>query len=247
MKNTNNKMHEKAVSKAAEMGLASSLTEVEDLNVEVQCDPGKIVSGQVETVEILGEGLVMKQDLRMEKMEVETEAISINAMRAAIGNIELEEPTAAQLRVILTERDITRAFASDYIHQKLQKLRVTIDGEPKTLDIQKVDFTLPGKGKIHLSCNVWVRETGESKPVAFTAVPQVRSNNHGATLTDISYGDKRELSPELTAALVEKSDDILNLRTFELSGISLQLENLEVKKGQIKLQAQAYIEEIPTA
>lgn len=240
-------LHEQTVNRAAEIGIKSTLSEVEDLQVSVHTDPLALLSGKLDTVEIWGEGLVMKQDLRMEKLEVETDEIAINTLRAACGQIELEQPTNAVVRVVLTEADINRAFASDYISTKLQNLPVNVDGKPMTVDTQTVDFSLPGDGKVAIAAKVLLRETGEIERVAFTAVPHVRSDRNGATLTQVHYGEIKELSPELTAALVEKADDILNLRSFEQTGISLWLNDLQVEEKQIKLQAQAYIEEIPTA
>ncbi|MCF4969747.1 LmeA family phospholipid-binding protein, partial [Nostoc sp. CMAA1605] len=57
---------EQALNKAAEIGLSSQLDEVENLDVNIKTDPLKLIQGEVESVNIAGEGLVMQKDLRME-------------------------------------------------------------------------------------------------------------------------------------------------------------------------------------
>lgn len=58
--------HERALNKAVELGIASQLDEVERLRVAVQADPFKLVTGEVDAVAIVGVGLAINQDLRVE-------------------------------------------------------------------------------------------------------------------------------------------------------------------------------------
>jgi hypothetical protein len=50
---------EKALNKAAEIGLSSQLDEVDNLEVNIQTEPLKLIQEEVEQVHIAGEGLVM--------------------------------------------------------------------------------------------------------------------------------------------------------------------------------------------
>ena len=83
---------EQAISKIAEVGLASQLDEVENLDVTVKTDPGKILSGSVDSVAVNGKGMVMQKDLRVEEMQLQTDRIAINPLSAAFGKIELTQP-----------------------------------------------------------------------------------------------------------------------------------------------------------
>jgi len=237
---------EQALNKAAEIGLSSQLDEVEKLDVEIETDPFKVIQGQVDSVAIAGEGMVMQKDLRIEKMDMQVDRVAINPLSAAMGQIELTQPTQGKARVVLTAADINRAFNSEYIRQQLQATKININGQQMTVIPQQVDFQLPGEGKVSLNANIRLQETSETKQVAFTAVPRVAAGGETVTLEDVQYGEGQEQSPELTKALVDATSEILNLSNFDLEGISLRIKNLQIEAGKIALIAEANVTQIPS-
>lgn len=238
---------EQALSKATEVGLSSQLDEVEDITVDIRTDPGKVVQGEVDSVSIKAKGMVMQKDLRMEKMDLHTGKVAINPMSAAFGKVELKHPTDADAHVVLTEQDINRAFNSEYIREKLQNLDINVEGQPTTIDTQQVEFRLPGDNKLGLSAEIQLRKTGETQQVSFTAVPRMNGNGKSIALEEVQYADGREISPELTAALLDKASELLDLRNFELEGMSLRLKGLDLQTGNMTLQAEAHVEQIPSS
>ena len=238
---------EQALSKAVEIGLSTQLDEVENLEVDIRTDPGKLLQGELESVKIEGQGLVMQKDLRAEELEVKTNSIAINPLSAAFGKIELTRPTEADAHVVLAEQDMERAFNSEYIHDKLQNLDVNVDGQAMTIDTRQVQFRLPGDGKIALNAEILLNKTGETKQVSFTTVPRMSAGGEQISLDEVQYAEGQEVSPELTAALLERAGELLNLRNFELEGMSLRLKGLDVQKGKLTLQANAYVEKFPNA
>ena len=236
---------EQALDKAAEMGLSSQLDEVENLDVHIKTDPFKLIQGQVDTVTIDGKGLVMQKDLRVEELEMEMSTVAINPISAAFGKIELTKPTDGSAHVVLIEPDINRAFNSKYVQNQLQNQQIKVNGQLMTIEPQHVDFRLPGNGKV-VNAKLLLRETGETKQVAFTAVPRVSANGQTVTLEDVHYGEGEELSPELTKALVDQTSELLNLSNFDLEGISLRVKSLQVEVGKLTLEAEAHVEQIPS-
>ncbi|MUL34808.1 DUF2993 domain-containing protein [Gloeocapsopsis dulcis] len=239
-------MGEEALNKVAEIGLASQLDEVENLDVDIKTDPLKLIQGEVDSVNIDGDGLVMQRDLRVEELDMQMSSVAINPLSVALGKIELTKPTEASVRAILTEADINRAFNSDYVRQQLQQQQIHVDGQLVTVDAQQVDFRLPGEDKVALNASILLRETGETHQVAFSAVPRVSASGQTVTLENVEHGDKEELSPELTQALIEETSEILNLSNFDLEGMTLRINNLQIEAGKITLQAQAHVEQIPS-
>ncbi|AFZ30789.1 hypothetical protein Glo7428_2274 [Gloeocapsa sp. PCC 7428] len=236
---------EEALNKVAEIGIASQLDEVENLDVDIKTDPFKLIQGEVDSVTIDGDGLVMQGDLRVEELDMHMSSVAINPLSVALGKIELTKPTEASVRAVLTEADINRAFNSDYVRQQLQQQQIHVHGQPVTVDAQQVDFRLPGEGKVALNASVMLRE-GQTHQVAFSAVPRVSASGQTVTLENVEYGDNEELSPELTQALIEETSEILNLSNFDLEGMTLKINNLQIEAGKIILQAEAHVEQIPS-
>ena len=67
---------DKALSKVVEVGIAIGLDEAEVIDVDIRTNPAKLVQGKLDSVTISGKGLVMKQDLRMETIEVSIGKVS---------------------------------------------------------------------------------------------------------------------------------------------------------------------------
>ncbi|MBW4502878.1 MAG: DUF2993 domain-containing protein [Scytonema hyalinum WJT4-NPBG1] len=243
----NQGLGEQALNKAAEIGLSSQLDEVENLNVDVKTDPLKLLGGEVDAVKIEGEGLVMQKDLRVEELQMQIGNVAINPLSAAFGKIELTKPTKGSTRVVLIEEDINRAFNSEYVRSQLQSQKIHVNGQLMTIVPQQVDFRLPGNSKVAISASILLRETNETHQVAFSAVPKVGANGQTVSLENVEYGDTKEISPDLTKALIDATSEILNLSNFDLEGMTLRVKQLEVQTGKLIMQAEAYVEQIPSA
>lgn len=235
---------EQAINKIAEMALASQLDKAEKLQVDVKIDPGNLAKGEVDSLTIEGEGLVTPQNLRLEELEMQINRIAVNPLNALFGKIQLTKPTEGTARVVLTDTDINRALNSETGSTNSQK-SVSINGQPVLIDIPQVECGLQADGKLALNASVVLSKTGEKRQLAFTATPRISTSKTGVVLQDIQYIKGTELSPEITAALVEKASEILNLRSFELEGISLSIHQLDVEAGRLTIFATAAIAQFP--
>ena len=57
---------DRAISEAAEVGLANQLDEAKNLDVDICTNPLNIMQGEIDSVSVKGEGLVIKKELRAE-------------------------------------------------------------------------------------------------------------------------------------------------------------------------------------
>jgi hypothetical protein len=241
----NRSLGEQAIDKVAEIAIASKLDESETLSVTVDTDPGQLAQGSVEAVAVEGKGLVMQQDLRVEDLQIHIKDIAVNPLTAMFGKIELNGPAFGTARAVLTESDLNRAFNSEYISSKLNNLKVTVDGKLLTIDVQTMECQLLQTGKIAINAEVLVRETASTEKIYFTAKPQLEAGGWAISLQDVEYPENKEFSPEFTAALADKAGEVLNLRNFELEGMSLRVQQLNVEAGLLTLQAEAKVEQFP--
>lgn len=238
---------EQALSKLAEMTLANQLDDVEKLDVDIEADPLKVVQGKVDSANISGEGMVMQNDLRMEKLELHTSPIAINPLSVPFGKIELTHPTEATGEVILTEADINRAFNSDFIRQKLQALKIAVNGKLLNLQAQQIEFKLPGNGRFFIQTDLALEPSGEPQKIAFTAIPKVSANKKTIILEDVEYSQGGDFSPEFSKALLELVSTLLNLDNFNLKSIQLRIRDLKLEHQKMIILAEADIESLPSA
>jgi hypothetical protein len=237
---------EKALSKAAEVSISSQLDQIETIDVDIRTEPGKLIQGRLDSVAISGKGLVMKQDLRMETLEISTDKVEINPLSAVFGNIELTHPTEAEAQIVLTEADINRAFSSDYIQGKLHNLKMELEGCPVNVDVQQVTVNLPGNNKFVLSADFLLQEQGEVKNLSATAIPQVKEDGHRIHL-EILSAEGQGLTKKLVVTILEQLTALLDLRNFNIPGLSFQVRQLDAQKGRLFIHAQTQIEQIPAA
>jgi len=236
---------QQTLNRIAEFALSSQLDESDQLSVDVKTDPSLLAQGKLASLTIDGEGLVMQKDLRMQKMVIQLENIAVSPIKALTGNIELTETSTGKADIVLTEADINRAFNSQTLQEQMQNLQMQIDNNPVTLDILAVECHLLPQGAIGINAKIKIRETEEIQQTYFTTIPRVSDGGRGVSLHDVSYAEGKELSPKLTEALLEKARNILNLSNFEMDGISLEINQLLVKKGELDLSAIAQITKFP--
>ena len=238
---------EQAISKAAEVGLKTQLDEAENLDVDVRSNPLELVQGEVDSVSVKGEGLVMQKELRAEKLRIETDSIDIDPMKAALGNIELNQPTDARMLVVLKEEDVQRAFNSDYVKDKLQGLKINYGDQTATANIEQVNFSLPDSGKVNLEADINLVEKEQNEKISFTAVPEVNSAGNSINLKSIEYDNEAEYNKNVAEAIIASAEEILDLRNFELDEMSLRVRKLDVQAGKLTIEADATIEDFPDA
>ena len=238
---------EQAISKAAELGLSSQLDEAENLDVDVRTNPLDLMQGEIDSVSVKGEGLVMNKELRAEKLRIETSSISVNSIKAAMGNIELTRPTDARMLVALKEEDLQNAFNSEYIKDKLQNLEIECEGAKVKAKIDRVKFRLLDDGKIGLKADVYLVEQDSHKKISLTAIPKIDNAGNCINLESVEYLQDAGSNLEVAKAIVNSAEEILDLRNFELDTMSLRVRKLDVRLGKLTIEADAEIKDFPKA
>lgn len=234
------------ISAAVEMGLSSQLDTVEEINVNVRTDLLNMVQGQVDSVSVSAQGLVMQKDIRVQEMEMQTDSIAINPLSAIFGDIKLTQPTGAAARVVLTERDINRALKSDYVRRKMQSLALNVDGKTVILEPQQIQIQLPGEGKVECSGKIWLHEGENSRLLSFIGIIQPRTSSQPLLLEAFQCSPGDGISLELMIPLLHKVKELLDLPYYEMEGTAFRVKNMEVQEGSLTVYAEAYVRQIPS-
>ena len=234
----------KALSKVAEIGISSQLDGSEAIEVNIRTNPGKLIQGKLDSVTISGKGLVMKQDLRLETLEINIDKVSIDPMRAIFGNIQLIHPTDAQAYIVLTEVDLNRAFSCEYTRSKLHNLTMEMNGQKVTIDLHQASIKLPGDNKFVIDADFTVENQSQLKKLSVTAIPEIHENGNRISLEIVAI-QGQGLILDFVSALVDRLTALLDLRNFDLPGVSFQLYRLEAQKDRLIIHSQAQVAQIP--
>ena len=237
---------EQALNKVAELALSSQLEDRERLEVKIDTAPEKLASGELESLLIEGEGLVIETDLRVQALEIATKAIAIDPLKALTGSIELIQPTEGTARLVLTETDLNCALNSADLRAKIDVLDTYLSTEQVKLTVPRKRCRFREDGVIAVEALVELQPSGETREVAFTTTPKIAPGGSSVVLEDIKYEPGKEVSEDLTLAFLDKAKKMLDLRNFEKQGLALRIHHLSIEAGQITLLAKADITQFPT-
>lgn len=240
------RLEQKAVSKAAEIGISTQIDAAEKIDVDVQTDLFKMVQGQADEITISGEGVVMQKDIRVQELELQTDSVSINPLSAIFGQIELNQPVNANARIVLTEADINNALTSDFVRSKLQKFDLNVDGEIVGLEAQEIKINLPGGGIIGCSGTILIHEQNNQSLLGFTALASPRTATQPVRLLAFNCTRGKGFTLEMVAPLMQKLKELVNLPYLELEDMALRITEMEVEQGSLTLIAEAYVRQLPS-
>ena len=240
------KLGGQALNKIAQLALSSQLEDADRLEVKVDTAPEKLANGELDSLLIDGEGLIIETDLRLQVLEIAMRAIAVKPLKALTGNIELTQPTEGSARLVLTQTDLNRALNSPELRAKINVLDTYLTTEKVKLTVPQKKCELREDGTVAVEAVVKLLPSGETKEVAFTTTPQIAPSGRSVVLEDIQYEPGKEVSEDLTQAFLDKAGKMLDLRNFEKRGLALRLSRLNVEAGQITLLAAADITQFPT-
>lgn len=204
---------EQALNKIAEIALTSQLEEVERLEVQIKTDLSKLAHGEVDSIAININGLLMQHDLVVEELQLQINRVVVKPRSAIFGKIKLTQPSTGTVRIAINEDNLTRAFNTEYFHKHLHQIQTGVEDKP-VIRIKPVKCSLLADGSIAFSSEQILGKIGEAQPFAFTGTPRIGTDGKEIVLQNGHYEGK-ELPPELTAALVAQLSKVLSVRNFE--------------------------------
>jgi hypothetical protein len=239
------RLEEQALSEAAEMTISTQLDEVENIDVDVRTNLLKMVQGQADSVAIVGQGLVIQKDIRVQELELHTDSIAIDLLSAIFGEIELNEPVEASVRLVLTEQDINRALNSGYIRHKFRSLKLNVDGQPLTVEPQQLEVCLFKGSKIGFRGTILLHEVSKHQRVGFTGVIHQGTVKEPLLLEAFNCTEGMGISLELALALLNKAKELINLPYVDLEGIAFRINAVDVQEGSLTLNTTVYVKQLP--
>ncbi|MEY2857262.1 MAG: hypothetical protein RLZZ74_1574 [Cyanobacteriota bacterium] len=229
-------------------------TRSDSVEVSVKCNPSsKLLQGTIDSFKMNGRGLVIRQQFRTEEMSFETDAVAIDFGSAVKGKIALKQPTQAIAQVKLSQDDINKSFEADLVRKRLENLTpdalIEISGgEP--ISFTDVEVQLLPDNEVKLSAKASWGDTivpvslrcilaiGKRRRVKFENL-QFEQDSIPAEIQDISQ--------DLTLALGEILNEMVDLDKFNLDGVKLRLNRLQTEGQMLLFSGYAQIERVPQA
>jgi hypothetical protein len=239
------RLEEQAVSQVAKTQLSQQVDAAEEIDVDIHTDLLKMAQGHADSISVAGKGLVTKQDLHMQEVELHTSRLDINPLSVLLGKIELTHPVDSTGRIVVTEADINQNMNSDYVLSKLKPWQLDVDGQTSIQFQPPMELKLPGENKIIFSGNIQISESGKTQQVRSTSVIYPRTDEHGVLLEAFSLEEGQAISLEVTVAFMNKLKELINLPSWEFEGTAFRIQKMEVQKGSITVQVETHTEQIP--
>ncbi|MBC1220365.1 DUF2993 domain-containing protein [Nostoc sp. UCD121] len=241
------RLEEKFLSQEAERRISEKLDDAEKIEIDVQTDLLKIVQGQADGVSVVGQGLVIQEDIRVQEIHLQTDSIAINPFSALLGQIELTEPVNTIARIILTETDINRTLASDFVSSQMQDFDLDVDGKIVSFEAQRIEVFLPGDGKIECQGRVLLKERGNTRPLAYTAIARPRTSSQPAILESFNCTEGGGISIEVVTALMQKTKELMNIPYFKWEDMVFHIKDIKVETGSLILMVETQVRQIPSS
>lgn len=231
--------------------IRSQLVSADELQVRIDNAPShQVLQGRVQRLRLAGRGVVPVAGVRLAVLEVETDPIAVNPRQLRGGQVRLERPLQAGVRLVLTEADLNQALRSPFVTERLQSFSFALSpGQPQQryrlvnpqvdlLPARTVD-PLPAASRLRLQ--VALQSIGQ--PAAPGLLLQIETGLSvlGGRQVQLSQPSIIANGQAVPAALLQPLIDGINrqldLQTLESSGVLARLLKLEVEDEQINLAA----------
>ena len=231
---------DRVVSRAVTTAISALFKQTEKLEAIVRAEPvAKLLQGSVDGFDFMGKGLLMYSGLRVQSMEFYVQSVSIDFGAIFRGQVKLKQSTQANMRIVLSEKDLNASFNTPFLIEKLQQL--TFEGEP--LHFEDTQLKVEDNGSLRFQSQVRVGEAAELTAVNFTTQVEVKDRRQ-IQFVKVDYGDTSG-GLALSKALVEHLNNLLDLDKFALDGMQLRVDQLRLRNQQLTLYGVANITDFP--
>lgn len=231
---------EKTINKIAEMAFKSQIKSAEYLSVQVKTNPQQLAKGVLESLDIDGHGLMMRDHLPLEKMRITLNNIAVSPFKALMGNVELTQPSRGKAHIILNEKDIETILNVNHLNAKLQK-----SFSESNLLFQRVDLRILSNERIALKAKLKLLKTQTMESICLVIKPRICQVKKEMILDEFTCTQGNFEEIRVINLLLEEVGKILNLERLLIDGIDLEVDKFSISEGKLNLLANAGITHLP--
>jgi len=231
---------EKTINKIAEMAFKSQIKSAKYLSVQVKTNPQQLAKGILESLDIDGNGLIMRENLPLEKMRITLNDIAVSPFKALMGNVELTQPSRGKARIILNETDIETILNVDNLNSKLGQYPTA-----SKVFFKRVDFRILSDGRIAIKAKLKEQNSNKLESICLIIKPRICQHKKGIILDEFACTQGEIWSATVVKILLAEVGKVLNLENLLIDGIYLQVDKISISEGKLNLFANAGITHLP--
>ncbi|NJM97871.1 MAG: DUF2993 domain-containing protein [Phormidesmis sp. RL_2_1] len=244
---------ENMLNSVARQAIQQLFTRSESVDIAIRCSPSsKILQGVIDSFQMKGRGLVIRKMFEAAEMEFETDAVSIDVAGLMGGKIRLKQATHAIATVTMTESGINKAFKADLVEKHLQNVdteEVTNLSGGDPISFRDVQIILLPEQRVRVSAKTDLPNRSDI-PIQLLAEIDVERRRR-VVFAKPQFDpeglseDVEWLSEALMPGFVGVLNKMVDLERFDLDGVSLRVNRLEVKGKRLLFNGYAEIEHFP--
>ena len=228
------------VSKVVTAAIAALFKKTGKLEANVRAEPiAKLLQGSIDGFDLIGNGMLMYNGLRIEAMELYFQAVSIDFSGIFSGKVRLRQPTQGTMRVVLTEEDLTTSLKTPFIVEKLQRLRY----QDKSLNFQNTQIKINEDKSLRIQAQIKVGEATEEIDLDLKAHLELQNRTKIQFVDVVHQEDEQALA--LGKAFINHVNKLLDLDQFALEGTRLRVDRVRLLNKQFVFYGTTQIDRFP--
>jgi hypothetical protein len=229
------------VDRVAESQIRKRFVAVEQLAVRVDNRPShQLINGKVERIRIAGRGLFPVKGLRIDRLEVETDPISVH-----LRNGKLKQPLQAVTRIVLTEKDLNQALQSPAVTSRLRNLNIRLlqrrTTQANRYDVLNLNVIFLPDNRIRLHGELYEQGYPDTLKIVAEATPKI-IQGRSLYLDNLKITANGQPTPEtISRAIAQRVADRFDLRQLERSNTTARILKLTIEPSRMDISAFAQI------
>ena len=234
----------------AETALRNQLAEAETLAVRVDNVPNyQLASGRIDHTRIAARGVETRQlpGLRIDAIDLETDAVDVDLGRLQQGQLVLDEPAQAALRLRLKDDDLNAFFQSALVQGWLSTLQFSLPGAAGDREQNRYGLANPSLeflegDRFRIVVDLQDRVTQENIAIVIDLGLDVINGHRFALVDPTITVDGEDTPPQLLESFVQGAQERLTLRRLEALGVVARVINFKVRDNELDVAIFARIE-----
>lgn len=234
----------------AEAALRDQLAGAETLQVRIDNVPNyQLVNGRIEHTRIAARGVETRQlpGLRIASIDIETDAVDVDLARLQQGELVLDEPAQAALRLRLNDNDLNAFLQSPLVQGWLDTLEFTLPGAAGQREQNRYGLANPlleflEGDRFRIVVDLQDRVTGETIAIVVELGLTILNGHRFALVDPRITVDGEEAPPQLLESFVQGAQERLTLRRLETLGLVARVIDFNVRDNELDIAIFARIE-----